>query len=192
MKRSIKEKRIFQTALGLFARFGYKKTTVEDVARELGMTPGNLYFYVASKKDLYEKAVGDALASWKDSVAESIKSEKNAADRFRTMAERSYRYLRDREDLRAILAGDPGIFAITPGEDRFGAVNRGAQKIIENILREGIDDGSFHPVRVKETAEFLFSAYMMFLIKSYVKNEGKKTEAVFREGLKLVIRGLRG
>jgi AcrR family transcriptional regulator len=38
MKRASQEARIFDAALKLFAQYGYKKTTLEDVAGECGMT----------------------------------------------------------------------------------------------------------------------------------------------------------
>jgi len=59
MKRASREGKIFDAALKLFAQYGYKKTTLEDVAGECGMTPGNIYFYVKNKKDLYEKTVSN-------------------------------------------------------------------------------------------------------------------------------------
>ena len=45
MDKEKKIQEIFQTALKLFAHYGFKKTTVEDIASELGMTKSNIYFY---------------------------------------------------------------------------------------------------------------------------------------------------
>ena len=44
--KSRKHKMIFEVSSKLFALFGYKKTTVEYVATEMGMTKNNIYFYV--------------------------------------------------------------------------------------------------------------------------------------------------
>ena len=43
MDRNQRRDEIFHAALVAFARFGYQKTTMEDVAGALGMTKGNLY-----------------------------------------------------------------------------------------------------------------------------------------------------
>ena len=72
MNKTDKRQDIFRAALKLFARYGFKKTTVEDVAAEVGMTKSNLYFYVANKRELYEQTVGNALIQWRDSVAAAI------------------------------------------------------------------------------------------------------------------------
>jgi len=190
MTRDIKEKKIFDIALKLFAQYGYKKTTIEDVARDLGMTPGNIYFYVKNKKDLYEKTVSSALGQWRDSVAEAVSREKDAAKMFRVMAERSFQYLQDRGDILAVLSRDPDIFTLTPGEDRFYDINLGAMQLMKSILEKGVREKSFHKMDVDRATEFLFSVYIMFLIKAYVKPEGENVSGMFREGLNLIMRGL--
>jgi hypothetical protein len=45
---------------------------------------------------------------------------------------------------------------------------------------------------VDRATDFLFSVYIMFLIKAYVKPEGENVAAMFREGLRLILRGLVG
>jgi AcrR family transcriptional regulator len=190
MDRSEKEKMILSASLKLFAQYGYKKTTIEDVARELGMTPGSIYFYVKSKKDLYEKAVRNALDSWRESVASAVSGETDAVDKFRVMAEQSFRYLRDRDDILAILSRDSDIFTITPGEDRFSDINREAMGLMRSILEQGVREKMFHAMNVELMTDFLFSTYMMMLIKAYVKPEGDNVDAMFREGLNLILKGL--
>ena len=46
-------------------------------------------------------------------------------------------------------------------------------------------------MNVDRATEFLFSVYIMFLIRAYVKKEGVNVEQMFREGLRLILRGLR-
>ncbi len=190
MARIDREKRILDVALKVFARYGYKKTTIEDVAGELGMTPGNLYFYVKNKKDLYEKTVGNALRLWRDSIAGAVAAETGAAEKFRIMAERSFQYLRDTSDLLAVISRDPDIFTVTPGEDRFYDINLGAREILRDILAQGVREKVFHDMDIEGATEFLFSVYMMLLIKMYVKPESGGISRIFNEALNIVSRGL--
>jgi AcrR family transcriptional regulator len=190
MKRASQEVRIFDAALKLFAQYGYRKTTLEDVAGELGMTPGNIYFYVKNKKELYEKTVRSALDRWRESVAAAVALEKRAPEKFAVMAERSFEYLRDRDDITAILSRDPDIFTLSPEEDRFRDINEGAMRIMRDILAQGVREKSFHKMNVERATDFLFSVYIMFLIRAYVKKEEGDVEEMFREGLRLILRGL--
>jgi len=52
---------VLETALLTFARFGYRKASMEDVARAADISRPGLYFYFASKQDLFRAAVTHAL-----------------------------------------------------------------------------------------------------------------------------------
>lgn len=43
---------IIKSAVGLFARFGYHKTTVSEIARVAGVTTGALFHHFSTKEDL--------------------------------------------------------------------------------------------------------------------------------------------
>ncbi|MFZ2633391.1 MAG: TetR/AcrR family transcriptional regulator [Desulfosalsimonadaceae bacterium] len=190
MDKDKKKNEIFQAALKLFARFGYQKTTVDDVAALAGMSKGNVYFYVSSKRDLYEKTVSSALQQWRDTVGEAVAKVDDVVEKFSIMASLSFEYLVEQEDLRNILMMDPTIFSLTPREDRFYEINLGAMQLIRNILEQGIHEGRFLKVDVDHTAELFFSIYIMFLIKRYVKSEGVSAARMYEEAMKIVLRGI--
>lgn len=190
---TLKEKKyqdLYRESLELFATFGYKKTTIEDVADKLNMSKGNLYFYVKNKQILYENTINWALLRWQDSVIEDIEKEIAPASKFKAMAESSMAYIESNKYLRKLLITDPDIFTLEVSKDRFPEANRAAIEIIEDILQMGIDDGSFYAMEVKETAKYLFSVYMMFLIKTYVYLDRESYKKMFDAALTLNLRGL--
>jgi len=52
---------VLDAALLIFARYGYRKASMEDVARAADISRPGLYFYFASKQDLFRGAVTHAL-----------------------------------------------------------------------------------------------------------------------------------
>jgi AcrR family transcriptional regulator len=52
---------VLEAALLTFARYGYRKASMEDVARAAGISRPGLYFHFASKQDLFRAAVTHAL-----------------------------------------------------------------------------------------------------------------------------------
>ena len=190
MDRDKKQNEILDAALKLFAVYGFRKTTVEDVAEKVGMTKSNLYFYVNNKRDLYEKTVSRALQRWRDSVAKAVSKTDDVVEKFSVMAKQSFAYLADDEDLRSVCMKDPGIFSLTHEEDRFFEINSGARQLIKSILIQGIEEGRFYRVDVDHVTELFFSIYIMFLIKTYVKSEGISSVRMYDEGLKIILRGL--
>lgn len=190
---TLKEKKyqdLYRESLELFATFGYKKTTIEDVADKLNMSKGNLYFYVKNKQILYENTINWALLRWQESVIVDIEKEITPASKFKAMAESSMAYIESNKYLRKLLITDPDIFTLEVSKDRFPEANRAAIEIIEDILQMGIDDGSFYAMEVKETAKYLFSVYMMFLIKTYVYLDRESYKKMFDAALTLNLRGL--
>jgi len=190
MDRKEKTVRILEAALRTFARYGFKKTTLEDIAGELGMTKGNLYLYVKDKRDLYEKSVAHAFREWQERVAEDMEGKKDVVVRFRVMCVKAYQYLSLNEDLQSVVLRDPTIFTLSAGEDRFYSLNVAAVEMIKGVLEQGIREERFRKMDVDPMAEFLFSIYIMFIIRAYVKSEGTPVEAIFEAAVDLMINGL--
>ncbi len=51
------KKRIVEAAITVFAKKGYHKTKMADIAKEVGVSKGTLYQYFKSKKELFEAVV---------------------------------------------------------------------------------------------------------------------------------------
>lgn len=182
---------LFSAALGLFARYGFRRTRVEDVAERLGMTKGNVYFYVRNKEELYHRTIEWALGSWKREIESSVKGEGKAGERFAAMARKAFSYLRDHDELRAILEADPDIYTLDPAADRFASINSEAKDLLRGILAEGMASGDFRAdLDLEATADFLYSVYIAFLIKTYSLAEGQAAARLFEAGIELAIRGL--
>jgi AcrR family transcriptional regulator len=66
--------RVVETAERLFRQFGYLKTTVGDIAAELGMSPANIYRFFASKAAITEavlqKVTGEVVEESRKAAAQ--------------------------------------------------------------------------------------------------------------------------
>ena len=52
LDKSLRIQKMIDAAVDLFHRKGYRTTTLDDVAKELGITKAALYYYVSSKEHL--------------------------------------------------------------------------------------------------------------------------------------------
>ena len=52
---------VLEAAVSVFARYGYRKTSVEDVARAAGVSRQGLYLQFANKEDLFRRALEHSL-----------------------------------------------------------------------------------------------------------------------------------
>ncbi len=72
------ENKTFQKIEDLFLRCGFKSVTMDDVARELGISKKTLYQFVDNKKDLIEKVVFAYIEEEKKLVTEISSTAKDA------------------------------------------------------------------------------------------------------------------
>lgn len=189
-KKELKRKEILAQALMLFSQWGFRKTTIEDVAGKLGMTKGNLYFYVKNKQDLYFQAIHQALTQWQAHVKSQVDRAGSAPDKFRAMARSAVSYIESDGVLQALLVKDPDILTLDRENDRFPEANAAAREIIRDIIDLGLRDRAFAAADPDAAVEYLFSIYMMFLIQTYVYLDQKDFHRIFDAALELNLRGL--
>ncbi len=63
---------ILTCAANLFYKKGYHVTTIEDLATEVGMLKGSLYYYIKSKEDLLYQLLLDVIVAGQVRVREKI------------------------------------------------------------------------------------------------------------------------
>lgn len=77
---------ILDATARLLARYGYSKTTIEDVAREAGIGKGSVYLHFASKEEVVLSLVDRAVREVLDELrAIAADDDASAADRMRRM-----------------------------------------------------------------------------------------------------------
>jgi AcrR family transcriptional regulator len=84
LKDPIREE-ILLGARDLFERFGFKKTTMEDIARQIGKSKSALYYYYKTKEEIFEAVILNEIESTHAKVAEAVKKEESAASKFRML-----------------------------------------------------------------------------------------------------------
>lgn len=72
---------IKSAAQDLFFRFGFSKTSMEDIARQSGLAKPTLYYYYTSKQEIFNEVVIDEASRFMDSVEESLPPDLPADER---------------------------------------------------------------------------------------------------------------
>ncbi|ACK52627.1 transcriptional regulator, TetR family [Methylocella silvestris BL2] len=74
---------IIDVALTLFGRVGFQKTTIKDIARQLRMSPANIYRFFGTKAELNDAVGRRLLNEMEASVIAIAKRRASASDRLR-------------------------------------------------------------------------------------------------------------
>ncbi|TLG78531.1 TetR family transcriptional regulator [Methylocystis sp. B8] len=134
--------RIIATAERLFREIGFQKTTVADIARELRMSPANVYRFFSAKSEI-NAAVARQLMSEVEEAAQSIaRGPGTASERLRALilsneSMNAERYVADRKLHDMVEAAlDENWPIISDHIDRIDAA-------IEEVIRSGMESGEF-------------------------------------------------
>jgi AcrR family transcriptional regulator len=83
MRAPERRKQLLEVARRVFADRGYHSVTMDDVAREAGITKPILYDHFPSKRDLYRGLLEDDLASLKAKIEAALKASPGNRERIR-------------------------------------------------------------------------------------------------------------
>jgi AcrR family transcriptional regulator len=83
--------RILVVAEHLFRQIGYRKTTVADIAKELQMSPANVYRFFDSKKSIHEGVCRTLMGEVEDAAALIMQRPGSASERLREMIKTIHR-----------------------------------------------------------------------------------------------------
>jgi len=190
MRNKQDETVILDAALKVFSRYGYKKSTLEDIANELSMTNTAMYAYATSKRDLYEQTVRYVMKRWQGSVQQAVSKQSTAQGKLTKLCESALYYLAKDAEFCALLRSDPGIFPMFPTVDPYEEINRDSVLMIERIIQFGQETGEFRAVDASGSAEVLFSIYKNFIIHTYINSEEDYTSRYLPITLELLLNGL--
>ncbi|GAF03985.1 TetR/AcrR family transcriptional regulator [Saccharicrinis fermentans] len=134
---------ILEAAQSLFAKFGYKKTTMEDIALELHKGKSSLYYYFKNKEEIFQAVIDKEQGELISKLKVVVESDKNPQEKLND-------YVLTR--MKTISEQNNYFKALT--DERFGGIEfvktvketteKAEVEMIELIINEGIADGSFH------------------------------------------------
>ncbi len=134
--------RILDAAEGLFRHFGYSKTNVADIARELGMSPANIYRFFASKTEIHQALCARMLAASYQMAQEICQLPLSASERL-------HRYVHAQHKMTVeLMLDDTKVheMVIVAIEREWHVIDKHIDRIdalLADVIREGIAAGEF-------------------------------------------------
>jgi len=181
--------RILVVAERLFRQIGYQKTTVADIAKEMRMSPANVYRFFDSKKSIHE-GVARGLMGGVEEAAQAIAAQSGpAAVRLRELMKTIHRMNSER------YVGDSKLHemvAIAMEEDWDVCVAH-MQLITETIgsvIAQGAASGEFEVADLQLAALCACTAMIRFFHPQMIAQTSNKPGPTIDEMIDFVIAGL--
>lgn len=166
---------ILNAAQKKFAQFGLAKTTMNDIANEMGMGKASIYYYFPNKEALYEAVIMKEQEHFLQEISKSIKPSANATNILRTYSKKRAALFESCFNLSKISAD--AMHNAAPCIKRlFEEFNKKESELVASILELGSQNGEFKPLDIAEKADLLVT--LMLGLRMVAK---KKREVLEKE-----------
>ncbi len=182
-----KKREILDAASRVFRRRGLHATGMRDIAAELGMAVGNLYYYFKDKEQLLAFVQEETLAGLLDLAAQARERDLRTDAQLFLLIEGHV--VRLNEETPGSLA-HLEVEALGPRWRRTVQARRDEyERAFREVLEEGIAAGVFRPTDPKVSALAILGA-VNWTVKWFRPDGGKSARQIGRECAELLVRGL--
>ncbi len=188
-KDEIAKKEIIKKARELFQRFGYKKTTMDEIAAECGKAKSTLYHYYKNKDDVFRAVIRDEKNILHAKVMEIVDMQPNGIERIKAYFITMLKEINSVANLyRLVKKETTNIIS--------------ASKLLKELLKEEkttiikfhqqvVDEGYYpeiNKIDVDSMADFLIAA-MLGVINYFVLDDEEFNIEHFENAINIVIDG---
>jgi AcrR family transcriptional regulator len=155
---------IVAAALDLFVEGGYAATKLEDVARRAGVTKGTMYLYFASKEELFKAMVRQTVVPQIEILEQQLEHvEGSTRDLLVSFARGWLERVSNSPvgGLSKLIISEAANFPELASFYHTEVIDRGA-RVVQNMLRRGIERGEFRKLDVEEAARVLRAPLILF------------------------------
>jgi AcrR family transcriptional regulator len=154
--------RILDKADALFRQVGFGKTTISDIAKELGMSPANIYKFFPSKNALVQSCALRNLAALKADVSKIAASSESAFDRIEQSVLTIFRFHNE------LFRNERQIYklVLTAMEEQWPCIkeyNDFLRDTVTQLVEEGMKADEFQQADPRLTAETLLDCLRIAL-----------------------------
>ncbi|HNW70640.1 MAG TPA: TetR/AcrR family transcriptional regulator [Bacteroidales bacterium] len=152
---------ILKAAQEIFSKYGYKKTTLDDIARYIGKGKSALYYYYKNKEQIFEAVLAFEVTQLRDELFNELDAAKDPQDKLR-------RYILKRMELYHNLVNYYGAIQQEYLEN-LSVIERIRKQyddqeleMISDIIKEGVARGIFVSKNITLTAGAIIMAMKGF------------------------------
>lgn len=151
-----RRKQILDVSSKLFMAKGFKNTSLDDIAREVGVSRGVIFYYFDGKREIGEQTIWEALRQYGEYVQDRVGRRKTSKNQLLEFIDACLDYQHDHRELYLLTVDLVGSFGDT--HDRFKLtvfVNRRTREWLVDIIKEGQKSGEIGKVPASVLADVI-------------------------------------
>jgi AcrR family transcriptional regulator len=149
---SDKKAEILEAAQRCFARYGYDKTTMDDIGELVGMNKVSLYYYFENKETLFKEALGNEARRYDELSLEGARAARGFRAKIEAWIDHGFRYSQKSDLLRNISADSLTRLSPLLREYRASSFNSSAA-VLASFIDEGVAAKEARPCDALKVAQ---------------------------------------
>ena len=146
-----KKNKILQAASECFARFGYEKTTMDDIGRLVGLNKASIYYYYKNKESIFMEVIFQERSKYIDALQKNINPAGTAREKIISYVVGRYRFIVEYSNLYNL--SNESLNQIQPFFlDIYKTVIDGEVEFVRKLIEEGIKDNQLQPCDSKRVS----------------------------------------
>jgi AcrR family transcriptional regulator len=152
----VPRRRILAAARRRFETYGYRRTSIAEIARDAGIAVGTVYRYFAGKEAVFLAVVEQLNEAWLEASRQALDGPGTAVERMSRLGAASVRFVAENALINAIAMRDTDIVFAPLLERIHDDMTRQNVAMIADVIRDGIREGSFRDIDPERAAYVLF------------------------------------
>jgi AcrR family transcriptional regulator len=136
---------ILAAATRRFAEYGFEATTVRQIADDVSILSGSLYHHFATKEEILEEIVRDAILKSRDDAQRIAALPLDAEQRFVALLMIELNRMTASQEVYAIVFNERKFFRRSEYFSYLAKAKKASYDAWSTILSDGVKDGLFHP-----------------------------------------------
>lgn len=182
------KRRIFNTALKLFAEKGYDSTSVEEITAISGVAKGTLYYHFSNKEEILDLLLTEGMKLLRNSIEIKMKKCNNSIEKIKSIVMVQIKVTVKYENLITL------VFNQMWGKEEKNIKCRNSVseylKILEDVIEEGIRNNELREGNPKALACEIFGVTYSSLTYKAVTNSQENVDELYNSFINTVIEGI--
>lgn len=178
---------IVEGAREVFAKYGYRKTTIEDIASSVYKAKSSVYHYFGGKEDIFRAVINSEAAHIFSKLRDAVRREETPVEKFNAYFTTVHEGIRETVNFFRLII-DEWFAVFDFAREAKADYEQHGIEILSGILREGNESGIFAVDHPETSAKAIIVAFngFWFPLGNEIRDTGESVEPF----LNIILRGV--
>ncbi|SFC69253.1 TetR/AcrR family transcriptional regulator [Clostridium uliginosum] len=179
---------IFNSAIEIFSKSGYKGSTMDDIAANAGLAKGTLYYHFTSKEEIFNFIVEEGLKMLNDEAVKIKQLNESAIDKLTKICRIQLTFLYEHKDFFKVVISQ--LWGNEKRQDELRNRIRNYIKELEIYIKVAMEEGKIRQGDSELMSYEFFGTLCSVAIYESINIEKIDLEDIIEKTSKFILRGL--